>query len=281
MCYNESMNRIRLIANAKLNLCLQVGALPAEGGLHPIDSLMHTIDWCDYITLTKRKDEESTCNPIEGVEDNLALRAARHFSAVFETNGVDIDIRKHIPIGGGFGGGSADAAAVLKGMATLYGVDYGALAPLAASLGSDVPFFLTGGFAKVSGKGEVVQPLEPLPLLYAVVIVGKQGMSTAEAFRLWDERTTKPAVLRMNDIEQALRNEQTTKLMTINSMQNVCAGALPCIKDALAALADPKALQVAMTGSGSGTFALYNSLSAAEEKQATLSDWESRICRLV
>lgn len=257
------MKRIDLMANAKLNLTLDIMEPPAEGELHPIVSLMHTIDWCDYLRLVRSKDATSTINEIPGIEDNLALKAAEIFSATFGTNGVQITLTKHIPMGAGLGGGSSDAAAVLKGMAVLYDIPQRELLPLAIQLGSDVPFFLMGGFARVSGTGEVVEPMDDLPLYYAVVIPGNAPLSTAEVYAKWDELKKKPAPIDLGRILPALQEGRYTRLFTVNNLAEICKKLEPSIDQHLQLFKNTSASHIAMTGAGSSVYALFTSLEDA------------------
>ena len=159
------MNTVKIKAYAKVNLTLELDGV--ENGYHLLDSLVASVDIFDLIVLKKRKGRLSAVT-MHGMgsesippENNNALKAAEAFSEAFGTDGADVAIYKNIPIGAGMGGSSADAAGVLNGMAQLYGVtDREKLKSLADSLGSDTGYMLTGGFARMQGRGEKVTPLE-------------------------------------------------------------------------------------------------------------------------
>jgi 4-diphosphocytidyl-2-C-methyl-D-erythritol kinase len=156
---------LSLRAYAKVNLGLRVvGRRP--DGYHEIDTVLQSIDLCDHITLSPRRDCEISLEmtPDFGIpsEENLALRAARPLKEKSKLpGGVHIVLDKKIPVGAGLGGGSSDAAAVLAGLNRLFelGLDMEALMELGAGLGSDVPFFLLGGRCRARGRGERLEKL--------------------------------------------------------------------------------------------------------------------------
>lgn len=145
---------MKLLANAKLNLTLEVGGRRADG-YHNIDTVMHSISLCDVVTLGASASVEVTCAGLDcDAQDNIAYKAARaFFTRTGLSGGVRIDISKGIPVGAGLGGGSADAAAVLRGLNAMNNspLDTDALLALAAGLGADVPFCLLGGAARCPG----------------------------------------------------------------------------------------------------------------------------------
>ena len=165
--------RIEIEAHAKINLTLEVVGKRSDG-YHDIVSIMQTVGLHDVVTLEPAERLTLACNA-PGLEspDNLALRAAlllREHSG--HSGGAAISLAKRIPVAAGLGGGSSDAAAVLVGLNRLWGLGLSReeMMPLAASLGSDVPFFLVGGTAMVSGRGERVRALPPADLRWFVVL---------------------------------------------------------------------------------------------------------------
>jgi 4-diphosphocytidyl-2-C-methyl-D-erythritol kinase len=158
---------IELLAPAKINLTLEVLSKRADG-YHEIATVMQTIDLCDKVTLSEAEAIElGTTGPdAHGVpgrtEDDLAYRAALKMAYwLKEPRGVRISVTKCIPAGLGLGGGSSDAAAVMRGLNELWGLgrDQASIARSGAELGSDVPFFAHCGTALCRGRGEVVDPL--------------------------------------------------------------------------------------------------------------------------
>lgn len=278
------MKKINVLAYGKINITLSIGERDEERGLHEIDSLMQTIDLHDTVYLAARRDKDCTTNLTweEGVEDN-ALRAAKAFVAAFDTNGVDIVVQKEIPVGKGLGGSAADAAAVLLGMSVLYGVDTAALMPLAAELGSDVTFLLYRGLARVGGFGEKIQLLPTLPLMYALLVIPEESVSTVEAYEGYDGMGKKPNPVNTDEILSLLRAERNTKIYQCNNFYGVCSTRCPAIGAATKALQDLRSLHIAMTGAGSCVYALYNRLDYAEAKRDALLEagYDVRLCRFV
>jgi 4-diphosphocytidyl-2-C-methyl-D-erythritol kinase len=164
---------IELEAHAKVNLTLEVLGR-RDDGYHEIASVMQTISLHDTLTLTEADDIVLECDqPGLSSPDNLALCAARLLrKETGSKKGARLTLRKGIPVSAGLGGGSSDAAAALTGLNRLWGLDLAAdeLMPLAARLGSDVPFFLHGGTAGAFGRGEQVRRLPPADLGWLVVL---------------------------------------------------------------------------------------------------------------
>lgn len=183
-------------ACAKINLTLSVGEKRSDG-YHTIDSIMHSISLCDDITLEKAEGISLTI--VEGKapsgKENLMVKAAELFLREKGiSGGVRMTLAKHIPSEAGMGGGSSDAAAVLRGLARLYGTGDGleTLAAMGASLGADVPFCVRGGACRCEGIGEVLVPLTPWPGLPLLIVRPETSVSTGEAYRLLDGRDKRP-----------------------------------------------------------------------------------------
>lgn len=199
---------MRAEARGKVNLALRV--MPARrDGLHPLRSLMMSVDWADDVTLDAADaDELVVRGPGPEGSDNLAWRALQ---AVRGALGVDAPVRmaleKRIPVAAGLAGGSADAAAALMLVCGHYGAPPALAGRLAPALGSDVPFCLVGGLAVVSGTGEQVDP-QPLPGGFALgIVVPPVELSTAAVYAAWD-RLDGPAgpAVGGRDLPPALRD---------------------------------------------------------------------------
>lgn len=186
------MNTVKIKSYAKVNLTLEITGV--ENGFHMLDSLVASIDLHDLIVLKKRKDNLSSIT-MHGMgseeippEKNNALKAAEAFSEVFQTSGADITVYKNIPIGGGLGGSSADVVGVLNGMARLYNItDREALKTLADRLGSDTGYMLTGGFARMQGRGDLVTPLAIKEKLHLLLICPESGVSAGACYTKYDQ----------------------------------------------------------------------------------------------
>jgi len=159
-----------------------------------LDSFVCSIDVFDLVVLKKRKNPLSSVT-MHGLgsesippEKNNALKAAEAFSKAFGTNGADITVYKNIPMGAGLGGSSADVSGVLNGMAKLYGVtDYEKLKEIADNLGSDTGYMLTGGFARMQGRGELVTPIETNTKLHFLLLCPSSEVSAGACYKKYDE----------------------------------------------------------------------------------------------
>ena len=176
----------RYPAPAKLNLFLHVVGRRSDG-YHLLQTAFRLIERCDWLRFSPRTDEEVRLSrPLPGISeaDELAVRAARLLRKVGGSKqGVDIEIEKNIPVGGGLGGGSSDCATTLAVLNRLWRLNLPQekLASLALSLGADVPFFLFGGNAFAEGIGERLAPLE-LPPAWYVVLAPAVSVSTRAIF---------------------------------------------------------------------------------------------------
>jgi len=193
--------KITVAAPAKLNLALSVGGRD-ERGMHPIASWMVTIDLEDQLTLMRLEedrmsryailwhDEARRSSEINWpVHADLAVRA--HLALEHRLGRklpVQLKLEKRIPVGGGLGGGSSDAAATLRALNALFdlGLSEDELAEVGAALGSDVPFFIRGGSAIVEGLGERIEPQATLPELHAVLILPGVPCPTGEVYDAFD-----------------------------------------------------------------------------------------------
>lgn len=273
----EIMNTVRLNAYAKLNLTLDITG--SDGAYHTLDSLVTTIGLCDRIVARKRKDGLVSVT-MRGLgsesippERNNAQKAGELFVSAFGTKGADITVFKNIPVGAGLGGSSADAAGVLRALDRLYGVgDTAALKTLADRTGSDTGYLLSGGFARLRGRGERVEPLGACPDLHFVLICPKSGVSTAECYKKYDtlsqngDAVTDGVLACMR--EGALQN--AAKLF-YNGLSAAAQELNPDVKTALEEANAFSPLGASMTGSGSAVFALFET--------AELCEWAvSRYC---
>ncbi|MBQ4042373.1 MAG: 4-(cytidine 5'-diphospho)-2-C-methyl-D-erythritol kinase [Clostridia bacterium] len=184
-------------ANAKINLFLDVTGRRPDG-YHELHSCMQTVDLCDTVSAeilpAKETSIRLTCSDgaLPADSRNLAYRAAELF--LTEQRITDCDLRLHvekrIPLSAGLGGGSADAAAVLRLLNRYYDspLTVPQLCELGAKLGADVPFCVTGGTCRCEGVGEVLTPVSCLPDYSVVVAKDGEGVSTPLAFSLLDEK---------------------------------------------------------------------------------------------
>ena len=263
------MNTASVNAQAKLNLTLDV--LGAENGYHMLDSLVCTVDLSDRVVAKKRKDGLIAVT-MRGMgsesippEENNAQKAGEAFVSAFGTCGAEITVYKNIPIGGGLGGSSADAAGVLKAMARLYGIGDGqALKSLADGLGSDTGYLLQGGFARLRGRGNLVEPLGEAPPLNVLLLLPAGGVSTAECYKKCDTYAkSQPHTERALEWLRTGNAEWAAKLF-YNDLYPAACALNPDVEKALFALREFSPWGASMTGSGSGVFAVFETRELCE-----------------
>jgi 4-diphosphocytidyl-2-C-methyl-D-erythritol kinase len=173
---------------AKVNRSLRVLGKRRDG-YHELDTIFQTVDLTDRMDFLEREDERLVLTidgaDLPATEENLVLQAARALLArAGATRGADIHLSKKIPVGGGLGGGSSNAASTLRALSALWNlrVSEADLHSLAASLGSDVPFFLLGGRARGTGRGEILTPLPDGPQEWVLLVMPPFSLSTAEVY---------------------------------------------------------------------------------------------------
>ena len=263
------MNDIVLASPAKINLFLEiVGRRP--DGYHEIESIMQLVDLCDEVHLRRRRDGIRLV--VRGADlpegrGNLAYRAA---ALALETaglsGGVEIQLVKRIPVAGGLGGGSSNAAAVLLGVGRLYGLDWPAetLHRMASALGSDVPFFLGGSLAVARGRGELLTSLPPWPRQWLVLANPGIPVSTAWAYREASSkltgregRVTLPALT-------AGGPPEWPPVWAFNRLEDVVLPHRPELLALKALLQEGGGMPVLMSGSGASVFAVVPDAGTAE-----------------
>ncbi len=270
--------RLRWRSPAKVNLCLRIVGRRADG-YHLLDSVFAPIDLCDEIVaaidgvgpgapraITVRCDRDDV--PADG--DNLAARAAAALLAECNVGGtIRLDLIKHIPPGTGLGGGSGNAATVLRGLTDALALDVteARLAALALRLGADVPFFLGGTAARVRGIGERIEPIAGLDDLALVVAIPPVAVSTAWAFRAFAAATPKPAP-RGDEPALLAAGAALSAALLVNDLETVVLPAFPAIAEVKRSLLRFGASAAVMSGSGSAVVGVTASRDAAERLAA-------------
>ncbi len=250
-------------APAKLNLFLHVTGRRADG-YHLLQSVFQLIDLCDTLDFDLRDDGRIVrTTDMAGVpaDIDLTVRAARLLQAAAAERGItvpgaDIAIHKQLPMGGGIGGGSSDAATTLMVLNHLWqtGLERAQLMRLGLQLGADVPFFLLGENAFVEGIGEQLTPISTPPAWFVLVHPGV-SVPTPIIFQS-RELTRDTKVVRIADFSTHL------PVYGKNDLQAVAARAFPPVADALEWLSDHG--DARMTGSGACVFAAFASESDAD-----------------
>lgn len=253
---------LSLPAPAKLNLFLHITGRRSDG-YHLLQTLFQFLDFGDTLHFTSRDDDQiHLLTELPGVdtEDNLIIRAARRLQQVCgSTQGADIRLDKRLPMGGGIGGGSSDAATTLIGLNRLWqaGLSEDQLAELGLELGADVPVFVRGRAAWAEGVGEKLTPVEVDEPWYLVVVPPCQ-VSTAEIFT--DERLTRNTA----PITLAAFREHGGR----NDCLPVVAARYPEIRNTLILLNN--FCEAKMTGSGSCLFGAFPNECEADKVRARL-----------
>ena len=262
-----------MLAPAKLNLCLFVGP-KREDGLHEIRSLFEPLELADELKLAEADSDEVI---IEGVEGrDLTAKAL----AALRTNGwqgppLRIEVTKRVPVAAGLGGGSADAAAVLR----LARGEVEGLRSIAAEIGADVPSQLQPRACLVAGAGEVIEPVPP-PAEHGVVLIPQaDGLATAAVYTEADRMGTPRGDSELEAIRRQLRDAVDQggspldyREHLVNDLQPAAISLRPEIENALTALEGAGAAHAMVTGSGPTAFGLYPTVDAAVAAAAALRE---------
>jgi len=269
---------LTLHPHAKINLLLRVLAREADG-YHGLETLFCLVSLTDSLT-AERREGRGTSIEVTGLEagppeQNLVVRAAH---AVLEATGhrfaVHLTLEKRIPVRAGLGGGSSDAAAALQAVNQLAGnaVPRHELLQFAARLGSDVPFFLCGApLALAWAHGQRMLRLPPLPSAYALLLVPRIGIGTAEAYG-WVDSARQEAGRRgalALDLD-ALSRWGDIGRMGGNDFEAAVFARHPEIRAAFEALVGTRPLVCRLSGSGSALFAIYRSARDREDARMML-----------
>jgi 4-diphosphocytidyl-2-C-methyl-D-erythritol kinase len=256
-------------AHAKVNLDLRVLGIRSDG-YHELRTVFQSIELHDTIVCAATSGPLSLKCGKPGVpldETNLVWRAAGALWTALGRGGkprdAQVTIDKAIPIEAGLGGGSADAAAALLTLGRLWGgAPLSLLREVAAGIGADVPFFLSGGTALGLGRGEEIYPLVDLPVHWVVIVRPPYGVSTAEAYAWYDEDRAagirEPRELQILPVPWPTRAAQM-----INDLEPPVVRRHPEIAGLKAALRDAGAVAAAMSGSGSAVFGLFRGRAVA------------------
>lgn len=270
---------MQIHAPAKLNLCLYLGAR-RDDGLHNLCSLFEPLTLADRIEVAEAERDEVVCPGVDG--ENLASRAlAALRERDWRRSPLRIEIEKRIPVAAGLGGGSADAAALLR----LAAGEIADLEQIAIALGADVPSQLVPALALVGGAGERVERL-PKPASHAVVLLpGGGGLSTAAVFAEADRLGLGRGADELDQMAERLRAAAGAgasplaypELLT-NDLEPAARALRPDIGEALDALRAAGAPQALLTGSGPTAFGLFENLEAAHAAAASLDCDDAIVC---
>ena len=234
-------------AYAKINIGLDIVGR-REDGYHLLDMVMQTVDLYDELEITTRDDgmvHLSCDRPDVPTDDsNLAVRAFRALIPAGDPRGADIVIKKNIPSQAGLGGGSSDAAAVLKAVNEMYGLGKSdkELENIGVKIGADVPFFIRGGCQRCEGIGEILSPAENPYGEYVIIVKPDAGVSTKEIYTAYDRLEERPELA--------------------NVLEAVTAAACPEITEIKHCLLSGGASFASMSGSGTAVFGIFREMPA-------------------
>ena len=265
-------------SHAKLNLSIDVLSKRTDG-YHDLKMIMCSVEFGDDVIVSLRSDGEIRCTsnlpwlPVDG--RNLAVKAAEaFFESVSETNpGVEIRLEKRVPVGAGMAGGSANAAAVLRALNSLTGVnmDGASLRAVGLKVGSDVPYCITGGNRLAEGRGEILTLLSPIPQCSVVICKPSFSVSSPELYRVIDSHQlrTHPDTGGMVDAMEKGDLKGIARRM-YNVFEDVLPRSYHEIHSIRSRLLDLGAIGAVMTGTGSAVFGLYDDPDKAAEAQSHL-----------
>jgi 4-diphosphocytidyl-2-C-methyl-D-erythritol kinase len=281
---------IRIDAHAKVNLGLLVGPKRPDG-YHEVATTLCAISLHDTLVLTPRARGFTLA--VDGPESrgvprtraNLVLRAAHALAAEFgESRGAAIRLTKRVPHGAGLGGGSSDAAATLRGLALLWGrrAPRARLAAIAATLGSDVPFFLGRSPAFASGRGEIVRELPAIaPALRLLIVAPRAEVSTKWTYGQYaipkSRLTGWKRVARLLQLRSEVIVGSKFKRIFSNDLERVVLPRTPAVREALAALRASGVKAVRMSGSGSAVFGISDNARVLARAAAELGSKGHRV----
>ena len=314
------MRSYRLTAFAKINLYLGIVGDRTDG-FHELVMVMQSVDLADTVTVSEMRSSEPWDDPLHNIHltcdrtdvptdaTNLAWKAAdlirRRFpEAAAKRGAIEIDIQKRIPMGAGLAGGSADCAAVLVGLNLLWelGLTQSELQELAAELGSDISFCVSGGTALCTGRGEVIDPLPKLDNLYAVLAKYRDlPVPTPWAYKAYREQFGPTYPKTLEALEHRKQSLKSSELMNAiahgdgpaigrllhNDLERVVLPNYPQVQSLRDAFERTQNLGVMMSGSGSTVFALCNTKEDAEALKLemrslmpdeTLEFWVTQFC---
>jgi len=284
------IRNILVKAPAKINLHLGVGDRRPDG-FHDIASVFQAVSMYDTISLSLREGEGIRFDGECGcpVEKNTVFRAAKAFLEEAARNGLDsvpgltIALRKGVPMGAGLGGGSSDAASTLAGLSSLLPgyVDDATLFGIAASIGSDVPFFMGSACAAVTGRGEVLSPLSSRTDYTLIIVDPGFSISTKDAYRLLDEtravagrsggRSPEELGVSLKRAVSEYAALPPSRWSFENDFFEALAPAYPGLSRCRAALIAAGADYAAMSGSGSAIYGVFEASDAARHALEAVS----------
>ncbi len=294
------IDRIHEYGYAKINLCLDV-IKKNEDGYHEVCMIMQELKLCDEIILSrinngielKIKDERGTVSDelseVPCDERNIAYKAAKLLMDEYGIReGVSIDLTKRIPAAAGLAGGSTDAAAVLRGMNSLFelNIDKEELCRIGKKLGADIPFCIIGGTCLAEGIGEKLSTLEGMPVLNILLVKPKRGVSTKAVYEgLNINKRKKGEHPDTISCYEAIKNGKFDKLVQNmgNILELVTTEYVTEIKDIESKMQEYGAVKAMMSGSGPTVFAIFRDKESMHKafKEFSRAEWREIVSDVV
>jgi 4-diphosphocytidyl-2-C-methyl-D-erythritol kinase len=277
-------NSLTLKSFAKINTHLKVGHLRPDG-FHELDTNFLSLELHDLITFSQKQEPgiEFLCNdPSLPCDDsNLVIKAANQFfQAAEEKIGITISLQKNIPVAAGLGGGSSNAAVTLMALNSLTNnpLSINQLHDLAAGIGSDVPYFLIGGYARGQGRGEILSPLDDPAEMTILLIIPDFGISAAEAYREYD-LTIMDKIGDISDLSGNASVEGKKRRNWFNDLEWGIFARYPELSEFRDLLIHHGAVEALMSGSGSVVAGSFEDESKAKSVVNTIEsgDWACRV----
>ena len=259
--------KVKLESNAKINLALKI-LNQKTNGYHNISSIIQEISLSDILTISKNSSNhiELSCSGLKTPNDktNLCYKAAHSMFNEFSiSQGIDITLHKNIPVGAGLGGGSSNAASVIKGLIQLFDINYSKkqIISLSEQLGADVAFFISGGLQEASGIGSNLTPInQKLDKFYFLLVYPNIEISTKWAYNNYkkylDYKSIKTNFLPLSD--------NLNWSLLENDFEKVVLSTYPEIREIKNELQKSDSLFSSLSGSGSTMFGVYDNLKLAE-----------------
>jgi 4-diphosphocytidyl-2-C-methyl-D-erythritol kinase len=261
------MVRIVLEPFAKVNLGLDIVGR-RDDGYHEVKMIMQSVDLKDCMTLTVTDEDivaiMTDSKDIPADDSNIVIKAIKLLKQEYGIKkGINVELKKNIPIAGGMAGGSADAAAALRGMNELFNLklDDKKLCELGVKLGADVPYCIMGGTMLSEGIGEVLTPLKSAPDCYAAIVKPAFSVSTKKVYEAYDslsgDRIIHPDI---DGLIDAINEGDLYKMCTRmgNSLESVTEKDHPYITEIKRILEEKGAVKAMMSGSGPTVFAIFD-----------------------
>lgn len=289
-------NVTKIISPAKVNLVLAVGE-KQESGFHEVQTIMHSLALHDTLSMRRFDDEGSgeglhimlkcessfTIDPLTiKAEENIAYKAVQQLACALgrtQDETIEMVLSKVIPAEAGLGGGSSNAAAALVGAATLWGVgvEDERVQQVASQLGADVAFFLKGGCARLSGKGDVFETALAPRSGFVLLVRPDAGVSTAKAYAAFDEAPVFPGEAYLSSLSGL---EGAADIALYNNLTDAACAVTPVVDEVLSwARAAVGEENVVLCGSGSAVCCIFDSYQAACDAsvEARKHEWWTRV----